>query len=107
MNSINRKDFWDKVGIYCIKNTVNHKIYIGSSSNLYDRIAHHIGRMKRKFHVNQMLKSDLNNGYSINDFEYSILEICQKEELVFKEQEWINRFEKTGLLYNYLKLLCF
>ena len=37
-----------KCGIYCIKNTVNNKIYVGKSINIYKRIKQHITQLNHK-----------------------------------------------------------
>lgn len=38
---INKFDL-NKSGIYCIRNIVNNKVYIGKSKNIYNRITQHI-----------------------------------------------------------------
>lgn len=38
---VNKRDL-NKHGIYCIRNIINNKVYIGKSINIYTRIASHI-----------------------------------------------------------------
>ena len=35
---VSRKEYLNKSGIYCIRNKVNNKRYIGQSTNIYKRI---------------------------------------------------------------------
>lgn len=37
-----------KCGIYCIRNTVNSKVYVGKAKNIYNRIQGHIYALRRK-----------------------------------------------------------
>ena len=40
----------DKCGVYEIRNTVNNKVYIGSSKNIYDRWRQHIRLLEKNSH---------------------------------------------------------
>nr|DAG88575.1 MAG TPA: intron associated endonuclease [Crassvirales sp.] len=44
---VNKNDL-NKCGIYCIRNIVNQKVYIGKSKNIYTRICTHISSLRRK-----------------------------------------------------------
>lgn len=37
-----------KCGIYCIKNTINSKVYVGKAKDIYNRIQGHIYALRRK-----------------------------------------------------------
>ena len=39
---------YKKAGIYCIKNLVNNKIYVGKAINIYGRITQHINYLNNK-----------------------------------------------------------
>lgn len=51
---INKFDL-NKSGIYCIRNIINNKVYIGKSKNIYNRITQHIYllRNKSKLHIKE------------------------------------------------------
>ena len=48
-------------GVYSIKNTINNKEYVGSTSNIRTRIKTHIGRLHNNKHVNKSLQHDWTN----------------------------------------------
>ena len=56
-------------GIYFIKNIVNNQVYIGSSSNIYQRYLCHRGRLLNNKHHNKHLQ------YSINKYGIDKLRI--------------------------------
>jgi group I intron endonuclease len=86
-------------GIYCIRNTINQKVYIGKSINIRQRIWNHISNLNSK-----NIKSE--NQHFINawwkygkeNFEYFILEIIDKNqeniENIFKDKElfWMDYY---------------
>jgi excinuclease UvrABC nuclease subunit len=37
-----------KCGIYCIKNKINSKVYVGKAKNIYNRIQRHIYNLRKK-----------------------------------------------------------
>lgn len=86
-------------GIYCIRNIVNDKKYIGKSINIRQRIYNHIGGLNSKdikrenqYFINSWWKHGKNN------FEYFILEIVDLNidnfENIMKEKElfWMNYY---------------
>lgn len=95
-------------GIYCIRNIINNKVYIGKSINIRQRIYNHIGALNSK-----NLKRD--NQYFINswwkygkeNFEYFILEIIDLKnenlENILKEKElfWIKYYNSIDRNYGY------
>ena len=42
------KDHKGKCGIYCIKNTLNSKVYVGKAKDIYNRIREHIRFLRNK-----------------------------------------------------------
>lgn len=79
-------------GIYCIENTINNKKYIGSSINIYDRWRHHISSLNRNKHHSVHLNASWNK-YGKNSFSFSIIETCAKDNLIDREQFYINKFK--------------
>lgn len=76
------------IGIYCIKNKLNNKCYIGQSNNIKRRWRRHLTTIKHK-KLPIYLALDK---YGIDNFEFTILEECKTEELNDKEGYWINLF---------------
>lgn len=89
-------------GIYCIKNKVNSKVYIGKGFNARKRIMEHLSDLKRNAHVNKHLQSSYNK-YGANNFEIYLLEKLPSdtspEDLIIREQYWIDECDKN-LIYN-------
>jgi len=88
-----------KSGIYCIRNIINNKVYIGKSINIYYRLKNHIGALNGKIrkHENEYL---INSWYKYGkeNFEYFILEYLDKEESILSERElyWINYYDSIN-----------
>ncbi len=79
-------------GIYVITNLVNNKIYIGSTVKLYNRAYEHLRTLKKGEHKNHHLQSSYNKYGEIN-FQFDLIEYCDKEELLEREQIWIDFFK--------------
>lgn len=76
-------------GIYQIKNNINGKRYIGSTVNFEARWRLHKINLNKGTHHSKHLQSSWNkNGESC--FEFEILEICCKSELLIWEQIYID-----------------
>lgn len=82
------------IGIYCIKCLRNKRVYIGSSINIEYRIAHHKNALKRNDHSNSHLQNAWNK-YGEENFKFSVIEICNKETILERENFYI---EKNGSL---------
>lgn len=94
-----------KIGIYCIYNKSNNKVYIGKSINIYKRIVGHISLLKRKdkkseneYFINSW------NKYGKNNFDYKVLEYFDKideKELNNKELFWITKYNSINSKFGY------
>ena len=62
-------------GIYIIKNKVNNKIYVGSSSDINRRWCVHKSKLRNNKHDNIHLQRSWNE-YGKDNFEFSIIEYC-------------------------------
>lgn len=80
------------IGIYKIENIHTHKVYIGQSVNIYVRWANHKSELNRNKHGNSYLQNAWNK-YGKNEFEFSILEECDKQLLNEKETYWVQFFK--------------
>lgn len=78
-----------KSGIYKILNKVNGKFYIGSAVNLSKCWREHQHHLNNGTHKNVHLQSAWNT-YWDTSFEFIIIEVCEKEKLLGREQYWID-----------------
>ena len=88
-------------GIYCIENITNHKTYIGSSKNIYQRLLKHFALLRHNKHQNAHLQNAWNK-YGEDSFRWFILELCDSKELTEKEQYCIDLF---GAEYNITRII--
>lgn len=87
-------------GIYMITNIVNSKIYIGSSININTRIMKHKYMLRRNKHVNQYLQSSFNK-HTEESFTFNKVENCEFNELIERENYYINKHNSNNLMYGY------
>lgn len=76
-------------GIYCLINIINNKRYIGSSKNIYQRLLKHRSLLRKNKHENIKLQNSWNK-YQENNFNFYILEFCNENDLLLKEQHYID-----------------
>ncbi len=90
-----------KAGIYEILNTINGKVYVGSSADIYKRWSGHECDLKRGIHGNPHLQASYNK-YGVGAFEYFMIEYCCpiKEMLLEKEQFWMDALKAIEKGYN-------
>lgn len=94
LNNINRK-YTLINGVYSIRNIINKKIYIGSSSAkdyIYTRLIHHKESLIKNKHHNIHLQRSFNK-YGIDNFCYYIIEKCKPEDCIKREQYYIDNFK--------------
>lgn len=100
---INKKDI-NKCGIYCIRNIINNKIYIGKSKNIYVRISGHIQQLNNKSKNENRHLINAWNKYGKENFEYFVLEYFDEiNENVLKEKElfWMDNYNSYDRNYGY------
>lgn len=78
-------------GIYCIENLVNHRKYVGQSTNIFDRWRRHIYALNQGSHENDYLQKSWVK-YGQDNFSFSILEKCEETQLNDKERYYIEKF---------------
>lgn len=89
-----------KTGVYCITNKINNKIYIGSTSNnFYNRYHQHVSDYKAGKSGIRILYNAFNK-YGIENFEFKVVYICEKDDCLKWEQYYINK----GTDYNCAKI---
>lgn len=89
-------------GIYSIRNTTSGKIYIGSSKNVYYRIAKHKHMLIKDKHDNPHLQNSFNI-HGADKFEVTLVERCSEEELAEKENHWITHHDSKNREKGYNK----
>lgn len=62
-----------KWGIYCIKNTVNQKVYVGKAIDIHRRIKQHITQLNTKSKDENIYLINAWHKHSRTAFEYSVL----------------------------------
>lgn len=104
---LNIKRDLGKSGIYCIRNIINNKVYIGKSKNIYIRMKDHITRLNIKnkdenFHlINSWHK------YGKENFEYFVIEYLELNEELLSKRElyWMNYYQSLNPKKGYNKRL--
>lgn len=85
-----------KTGVYVIRNMLNKKIYVGSTSNnFYTRFHQHKSGYLNNNHQGVILKKAFEK-YGFENFIFEILCVCEKEECIKMEQWYIDK----GVDYN-------
>ena len=79
----------EKSGIYQIRNKVNSKSYIGSSTRLSKRWKRHLTDLKCNVHHSLALQRAFHK-YGSDNFEFTILENCEESKLLDREQYYLN-----------------
>jgi len=82
------------VGIYCISNKINGKMYIGQSRNIIERWKSHIYELNKGIHRNRYLQYSWFK-YGESNFNFSIIELCDIESLDKKEIYYISKYQST------------
>ena len=80
-------------GIYCIRNSINNKCYVGQSKNVKKRFIHHKSMLRKNEHNNPYLQNSWNK-YGEKHFVFEILEYCNIQELTEKEKYYLSIEEK-------------
>ena len=89
-------------GIYRIENLVNHKSYIGQSIDIYNRWIEHKWELNNERHNNKHLLRSWYK-YGEDKFEFTIVEICNENELNEQEIYWIDYYDAYHHGYNQTK----
>lgn len=86
-------------GIYCIFNMRNGKLYIGSAVNLRKRAGSHIHYLMKNKHCNKHLQNAWNKD-GIISFLFIVMEYCETDKLIGREQYYFSLFDFDKQLYN-------
>ena len=90
-----------KTGIYKIYNAESKKEYIGSALNIRTRWNKHNSQLRLGKHHNPILQKAWNK-YGEGAFEFILLEECNSEELLVKEQQYLDQVS-AEMRYNIIQ----
>jgi len=83
------------IGIYKITNLINGKVYIGQSSNIERRFREH-----KSNSTSEHLRASIQL-YGIDNFDFSILEITDIDDLDDRERYWIQYYSSNDPEHGY------
>jgi len=89
-------------GIYKITNIINSKYYIGSAVSIRYRLNTHKRLLRDNKHFNKHLQSSYNK-YGLSNFVFEQLEITTKENMIEREQYWIDHLDANNPKKGYNK----
>jgi group I intron endonuclease len=91
----------ENIGIYSITNLINQKRYIGSTNVLKRRKNEHFNKLRKNRHVNLYLQSAWNK-YGEQNFSFDVIECINiQDDLLKREQYWIDKFKSNNRKYGY------
>lgn len=96
----NKKEDLNISGIYCFKNKINNKLYIGSSINIFSRKAEHLRVLKKNKHHSFHFQKSWNK-YGENNFEFKIIKVCGKNSLIYQERFYIKKYKSNNRNFGY------
>lgn len=85
------------IGIYKITNKINNKVYIGQSVDIIQRWKEHKSYAfceKRECYNNHLYCAI--RKYGLENFNFQIIEECNKDKLDMKEQYWIKYYDSIN-----------
>lgn len=80
------------IGVYLIRNTINGKVYVGSSIDIADRKIHHFSDARCNRHANSYFQNAFNK-YGESNFEFMVLEETTMNTLIAREQYWMDYYD--------------
>lgn len=77
-----------KIGIYAITHVPSGRRYIGQAQDIYSRWTNHRFFLKKGTHSCRYLQNVWNK-YPVEEFEFSVLELCTVSRLDARERHWL------------------
>lgn len=85
--------------VYKIENIITGKVYIGSTNDFYRRKHEHFWELMNKSHHSAKLQSDYDK-YGEEKFSMSIIEECEDDVRLDREQHYIDLYDSANKGYN-------
>ena len=83
----------NRSGIYKIQSKSKpERIYIGSAANLHRRKLRHFNYLRKNKHHSRLMQRHFNK-YGEDDLVFSVLLLCEKEDLIKSEQFYIDSYK--------------
>lgn len=89
-------------GVYEIRNTLDNKVYIGSSVNVKKRLAAHRQHLARGDHATAHLQAAWDK-YGAEVFELKQLIVCAEKDILFYEQRIMDGYKANQREFGYNK----
>jgi group I intron endonuclease len=96
IQKIIKEELKNKSGIYAFICNSNNKLYIGSS----EQLSYRFNRQIKGYNSNILLQRAINK-YNLHDFIFIILEYCEPDKLILREQFYIDSLKPE---FNILKV---
>jgi group I intron endonuclease len=91
----------EKPGVYALRNTVNGKVYVGSSKEgLRQRLLVHRRSLRAGTHVNKHLQHAWNS-HGDAAFEFVVLKICKESRCLYWEQKYLDKYKSYNRVNGY------
>lgn len=89
-------------GIYCVKNKITKRVYVGKSVCIEERWDIHKKKLENKSHENYLMQQDYNN-YGIDSFEFRLLEETEADDniLFIRERIWGQQLNSKDPVFGY------
>jgi len=84
-------------GVYSIE--VAGRLYVGASKNIRDRWGGHIDMLISKRHHNPNMQAVFDRD-GLAAFRFRVLELCEREQLFFREQHWLDFHRGSAPSFN-------
>lgn len=92
-----------KSGIYCITNTIDNRIYIGSTQCFKRRFSEHLKSLSDNTHNNTHLQKFVNK-YGIDSIKFYLIQITDLDTLLTKEQYYLDNYIDFNKDFNICKI---
>ena len=86
-------------GIYKITNKITKECYIGQAVDISARLSTHFGRDAKKYYGKHKFHTDIID-YGRDCFKCEILELCDKDNLLEREEYWYDKIKPS---YNIIR----
>ena len=93
-------DILPRSGVYAIRNLVDGKVYIGSAQNLRHRKSQHFSDLRCGRHASRHLQRAFEK-HGAAAFVFDVLEECAVDELIAREQVYIDAYSSATSAYGY------